>query len=98
MMPGGSDARSSMVAPSVLSAYALPGRRVHETVAGSVANGCDSKTKAALRRNADAADIMGANPNLNETVKRFKMLGVKGPTELAFDFNWTQITAYQAKE
>ena len=70
----------------------------HETVDGPVASDCDNDTNVSVFKTERGADIMGANPNLNETVKRFKMLGVKGPTELAFDFTWTQLIACRAKE
>ena len=70
----------------------------HESVDGPVASDCDIDANVLPFENEGGTDKMGANPNLNETVERFKMLGVKGPTVQAFDFTWTQMTAYQAKE
>lgn len=72
--------------------------RAHETVDRVTASRCDTKAKVPLSMQVTGGQKRGMNPEQPETTNRLKMLGVKGPTELAFNFNWTQTNAYQVKE
>jgi hypothetical protein len=71
---------------------------VHKTVHGSFLK---RRNKWFEKHNGPSYVIWsteaGKTPTIKEAVERLEMLGVNGPTKLAFDFDWMRANATQAE-